>query len=101
MSARKSGFLLGLIGAVIMGSCSGPGRAESVSALRGWMLYTPDVLCWVTKQAEVICIPPQSAAIIEKADIYLQARQITVTPDNALFTNGFETLAQSAPAPVQ
>lgn len=101
MKTRRNAFLIGMVAAAVVVSCNPPASAESQSSLVGWMLYTPDTLCWVTQQSAVICVPPRSAVIVRRADVYFQARQITVTPDNRIFEDGFETLAQNAPAPVQ
>lgn len=101
ISMRRSGFLLGIAGALIVTTCSKPSSAESQSSLVGWMLYTPDTLCFVTQQGDTICVPPRSAVIVSRFDHYLQARQTTVIPDNELFVDGFENLARGAPAPVQ
>ena len=92
MRSRFYAFIIGVVAAACMVTCSDPSSAESQSSLRGWMLYTPDVLCWTTPAAEVICSPPKSAVIVRKFDFYLQAKQANVIPENTLFSDGFENL---------
>ena len=92
MRERKYAFILGIVAAACMVTCSEPGSAESKGTLFGWMLHTPDVLCWTTPANEVVCLPPESSAIVDSFSFNLQSKQATVTPDNRLFEDGFESL---------